>query len=105
MKIEIVIKSVDQWQKLNVVGIHSLEPSIQKIFSLIEDAEKDSFETIYIYTKRGFWSRSNIFASMSTWNQLRRAYGENADVRAGQVCRRFGQCLGDGFTIYFRKGA
>lgn len=97
-KIEIVIKSVEQYGKIEAQGIHSLEPSYSKILELIDEALKDNFETIYIYSKRGFSSRTNIFKN-STWNRLRRDL--NADVRAGMIQRRFGQYLGDGFTIYF----
>ena len=103
-KLEIIFKPTDQFRSnsVSVPAMHSLEPTYDKLLSLIDDALKDNFQLIVVYTKRGFHSRSNIFTN-STWNRLRRDL--NADVRAGMVERRFGQYLGDGFTIYFNGGA
>ena len=99
-KLEIIIKPVSEFRQpsVKVPAMHSLEPNYDKLLSLIDDALKDNFETIVIYTKRGFFTRSNIFKN-STWTRLRRDL--DADVKAGMIQRRFGQYLGDGFTIYF----
>lgn len=101
-KLEIIIKPTSEFRQptLSVPAIHSLEPNYVKLLSLIDDALKDNFKTIVIYTNRGFCTRSNIFKN-STWNRLRRDL--DADVRAGMVQREFGQYLGDGFTIYFNN--
>lgn len=100
MKIEIVIKRVDQFRKINAVAIHLLEPTVDKITDAVSQAERDGFEFIYIYTKRNWDVRSNIFNGNSTWNQLRRIYG---DVRAGEVGCKYGRSVGDGFTIYLEE--
>lgn len=101
MKLEILFKPVSEFRNRNDIALHSLEPSYSKILSLIEDALKDQFPRIVVYTTRGFWSRSNIKNGMSTWARLIRDLGEDADVRAGEVGYKHGHSDGDGFTIYF----
>jgi hypothetical protein len=103
-KLEILIKPASEFRLRNDIAIHSLEPSYEHLLGLVDDALKDNFGRIVIYTKRGFWSRSNIKSGMSTWSRLIRDLGDNADVRAGEVGYKHGNSDGSGFTIYF-KGA
>lgn len=103
MKIEILIKTPAEFNTRNDIALHSLEPSYNKLIELIEEAQKDNFPRIVIYTKRSFWTRSNIKNGKSTWSRLNRDLGEDADVRAGEVGYKHGRSDGDGFTLYLKE--
>ncbi|MFN3454039.1 MAG: hypothetical protein ACK41T_03700 [Pseudobdellovibrio sp.] len=98
MKIEILLKPTSEFGTLNNIAIHSLNPSYDKILQLIAEAEKDNFTQIVVYSDINFSSRTNIHNGMSTWSRLIRDL--DADVRAGMIERKYGQVLGQGFTIY-----
>jgi hypothetical protein len=105
MKLEILIQPIENFRNRHDVAIHSLEPTYLELLDLIDQATKDNFPRIVIYTKRGFWTRANIKASQSTWSRLIRDLGPCADVRAGEVGFKHGTSEGAGFTIYFNDVA
>ncbi len=97
-KLEILIRPISEYGNRSDVAIHSLAPSYKTLVGHIETAQKDGFTLIVIYTlynKKE--SMFDIFASNSTWNKLRRDYG---NVRCGEVGFKHGNSLGDGFTLY-----
>lgn len=106
VKLEIMYKPIEQFGKRNDVALHSLDPSYDKLLELINDALKDMFPRIVIYSnKKNFGTISNIKNGASTWCKLIRDLGEDADVRAGEVGFKHGHSDGDGFTIYFKGGS
>jgi hypothetical protein len=98
MKLEILIKDISEFRTRNDVAIHLANPTYNELLGAVQVAERDLFPRIVIYVSGHKEVRmSNIFASNSTWNKLRRDLG---DVRYGMIERRFGQVDGQGFTIY-----
>lgn len=95
-KIEILIRPKSEYGTRSDVAIHSQKPSVSKLCSHIDDALKNGFNRVVIYSNRKD-SMHNIFNGRSTWNQLIRVYG---DVRYGEVGFSYGRSVGDGFTIY-----
>jgi hypothetical protein len=101
MKLEILIKQKTEFGKRNDIAIHLLEPTYNEILDAIHRAETDMFPRVVIYVdSERVVKMHNIFASNSTWNRLRRDFG---DVRYGMIQRPFGQVDGDGFTIYMEN--
>ena len=98
MKLEILLKPLEQFGTRNDVAIHLKNPSYSELIDSIEQAVKDMFPRIVVYSKISFWSRSNIKNGMSTWAKLIRDI--DGDVRAGEVGFKHGRSDGDGFEIY-----
>lgn len=96
-KIEIIVKNIENYGKHNAIGIHLKEPTVAELLDAVTVAERDGFEIIYMYSARSFFQLSNICSGRSTWNRL---LDVHEDTRCGMITRRFGQCLGQGFTIY-----
>lgn len=100
IKIEIIIKGIEHYGKHNAIGIHLKEPTVAELLDAINVAERDNFEIVYMYSARSFHQLTNICSGRSTWNRLLDVY---EDTRCGMITRRFGQCLGQGFTIYLEE--
>ena len=101
MKLEILIKPEHEFKTRSDIAIHAFKPTYNELLDHIEVATRDNFDLIVIYSNNKE-SMQNIFASQSTWNKLRRDFG---DVRYGEVKYSHGRSLGDGFTIYFEEVA
>jgi hypothetical protein len=100
-KLQILCRPTSEFRARNDVAIHLLEPTQVELLDAIEAADKDLFPMIVMYTDR-LDSRSNVFNGMSTWNQLRKMFG---DVRFGEVGNNYGRSfvsIGVGFQIYFK---
>jgi len=94
-KLQILIKPTSEWTKRNDIAIHTLKPTVDELTRHIEDADAKGFDLIVMYSDKRE-QMQNIFASQSTWNQLRRIYG---DVRYGEIAAN--SSTGEGFKIYF----
>lgn len=97
-RLNIIFKDVSDFGKINAIGIHSKNDTVNGIIDAIERADKDMFPAIYIYSSKPFDKYSNI-KSASTWSRLRKALPD-LDIRCGLCTLPFGQVLGQGFFIY-----
>lgn len=100
--LQILIRPESEFRTRKDVAIHMLNPTVSELLDAIDVAERDMFDWIIIYVPpKRREKMSNIFASNSLWNQLRRSFG---DVRYGEVGVNHGRSFvskGDGFQIYF----
>ena len=97
MKLQIMIRPVSEFRTRNEIAIHVLEPTFNELIDCIEQAEKDMFPMIVLYSdKTSFGS----LKGNSLWNKLRKVF---SDVRYGEVTASVGpSCwgIGTGFTLY-----
>lgn len=98
-RIEILIRPKAEFRTRNDIAIHALSPTYAELVDHVQQAEKNMFKLIVIYTDKGE-SMHNIFNGNSTWNKLRRDFG---DVRYGEVGYQHGRSLGGGFKIYLNE--
>ena len=100
-RIQILIKPSAEFGVRTDVAIHMKSPTYDDLLDGLERAERGMFNLIVMYTDKSVWKMGNLKASQSTWNKLRRDFG---DVRFGEVGPRY-TSLGTGFTIYFDEVA
>lgn len=100
-RLDIILKPMDAMVKIQDSAIYLTEPTDGEVFNAIETALKDNFKRIYIFTDKSWNEESDLDNGESLWNQLQANI--NADVRAGMIQGKFGQYIGDGFTLYFEE--
>lgn len=95
--LKIMIKPIKEFGTRNDTAIHTLYTNYSDLLRKIEDARYKMFDLIVVYTDKDFRKMSNIFSNMSTWNRLRRDFG---DVHCQELLDYTNVSIGQGFKIY-----